>query len=413
MRRVGRGDAMKHLSGKAAIVGYGDAYSSSEDPLSPMTLAVDAALRCIKDAGVSRDAIDGVLTGREPFGDSRPQWNIHFASRLKLLPRFSTQVTLHSAGVNAMLKHAMLAVTSGAANYVMCVQSDGGMAYADLEQMPLSLGAHPEFELPYGPSSAAFHAMVCRRYMHEYGVSAEDLAAAVVAHQEWGRQHPEAENYAGGPVTVADVLESREVASPLRLSMCSTLRRSGTAGAILVTSSERAADLDRTPIYILGVGELASHEYVIDRMAVRSSDPALGPQPSLTTTAAVASARDAYAMAGMGAADMQIAQAGASYAHVSMMLLEDLGFCGKGEAADFIADGHTSPGGRLPYNTNGGMLSFGHAGASTVMDGMIEAVRQLRGEALGGQVDCEIGIAHAAGGVLSCHSTAVLSTIAT
>src|SRR5258708_40315775 len=100
--------SMKPLCGKAAIVGYGDAYSPAGEPQSPMTLVRDAARRCIKDAGISRDDIDGLLTGREPFGDYRPQWNTSVASELKLSLLHSTQVTLHSAGVNAMLKHALL-----------------------------------------------------------------------------------------------------------------------------------------------------------------------------------------------------------------------------------------------------------------------------------------------------------------
>src|SRR4051794_33561426 len=104
---------MRRLRGEAAIVGYGDAYSSVDDPVHPMRLAVDAARRCLDDAGVSRDAVDGLLTGSEPYGDHRAQWNTNFASQLKLVPRFGTQVTLHGAGGNAMLKHALLAVTSG------------------------------------------------------------------------------------------------------------------------------------------------------------------------------------------------------------------------------------------------------------------------------------------------------------
>ncbi len=401
--------SMAHLSGQAAIVGYGDAYSSPHEPLSPMNLAVTAALRCMKDAGVPRNDIDGLLTGREPFGDYRAQWNMNFASELKLTPQFSTQVTLHSAGVNAMLKHALLAVTSGAADYVICVQSDGGMAYADLPRVVSLLDAQPEFELPYGPSMTALYAMVCRRYMHEYGVSLEDLAAACVAHQEWGRHHPEAENYSKGPITVEDVVGSREIASPLREWMCSPSRRAGTAGAFLVTSAERAEDLDSTPIYILGVGEASGSEYLIDRLSLRGSHPLLGEQPTLTRTGAMSCVRDAYEMVGVSAADMQIVQSSSGYAHVSMMMLEDLGFCGKGEAADFIADGHTLPGGSLPYNTNGGMLSFGQSGGSCVMDGIMELVRQLRGEALGLQVNCDIGLAHAVGGPLSCHSAVILS----
>src|SRR5258707_13977463 len=135
----------------------------------------------------------------------------------------------------------------------------------------------------------------------------------------------------------------------------------------------------------------------MDKMSFRGVHPLLGQQPTLTTTPAMAAARQAYEMAGVSAADMQIAQTNSNFAHQSMILLEDLGFCGKGEAAGFIADGHTAPGGSLPYNTNGGMLSFGQAGVSCVIDGIVELVRQLRGEALGLPVDCEIGIAQAMG----------------
>jgi acetyl-CoA acetyltransferase len=386
---------LKHLSGKAVIAGYGDAYSPRDNPVSPMTLAVDAALRCMKDAGVSRDDIDGILTTREPFGDYRPQWNNVFASHMQIAPRYSTQVMIHAVGANSMLKHAMIAVTSGAADYVLCVVTDGGKAFMDPAAMSSVLELDTQFELPYGAWMPALYAMVCRRYMHDYGVTVEDVATASVVHQEWGRRHPEAEKYSKGPITVDDVLSSREIASPLTLWMCSIWRRAGTAGAFLVTTAERAADLDCTPIYILGSSEYVISDSYMDKMSFRGVHPLLGQQPTLTTTSTMAAARQAYEMASVSAADMQIAQTNSNFAHQSMIMLEDLGFCGKGEAAGFIADGHTSPGGSLAYNTNGGMLSFGQGGVSCIMDGEIELVRQLRGEALGLQVNCDIGLAQA------------------
>lgn len=387
--------ALKHLAGKAVIAGYGDAYSPRDDPISPMTLAVDATLRCLQDAGLSKADIDGVLTSREPFGDYRSQWNNVFASHMQIMPRYSTQVMIHAVGANSMLKHAMIAVTSGAADCVLCVETDGGKAFVDMTALSADLESDREFELPYGPSMPAFYAMICRRYMHEFGASEEDVAAAAVAHQEWGRHHPEAEKYSKGSITVEDVLSSREIASPLRLWMCSTWRRAGTAAAFLVMSAERAADLDCTPVFILGAAELVMADSHIDRMSFRGSHPALGAQPSLTTTVTTACAREAYEMADVTAADMEIAQSTSNFAHMSMILLEDLGFCGKGEAAGFIRDGHVLPGGSIPYNTNGGMLSFGQAGVSCITDGIVETVRQLRGEALGHQVNCEIGIVQA------------------
>jgi acetyl-CoA acetyltransferase len=387
---------LAHLSGAAAIVGYGDAYSPRVSALSPMQLAVEAAFRCVADAGVPWDLIDGVLTSREPFGDYRPHWNNVFASHLGLSPRHSTQVMIHAVGVNSMLKHALMAIEAGAADFVLCVETDGGKAFVDMAEMSTALELDREFEQPYGPWMPAMYGMICRRYMHEYSVSEEQIAATAVQHQEWARHHPQAEKFEKGAISVDDVLNSREISSPLRLLMCAPWRRAGTAGAFLVTSRERAVDLDCKPIWILGSSELVIAESYIDRMSFRGVDPVMGLQPSLTTTATMVAAKDAYAMAGLTPLDMQIVHSVSNFAHISMMMLEDLGFCEKGGAADFMADGRTGPGGSLPFNTNGGMLSFGQGGVSCVMDGIVEVVRQLRGEALGLQVDCRLGVVQAA-----------------
>jgi acetyl-CoA acetyltransferase len=136
----------------------------------------------------------------------------------------------------------------------------------------------------------------------------------------------------------------------------------------------------------------------------------LGKLPNLTTTSAVEASRQAYEMSGLQPADMQVVESGSNFPHMSLMMLEDLGFASKGAAAAFVSEGHCDPGGKLPYNTNGGYLGFGQAGISCVMDSIIELIRQLRGEALGRQVrDAEVGLVHGMGGPLSCHAAAILA----
>jgi acetyl-CoA acetyltransferase len=249
---------------------------------------------------------------------------------------------------------------------------------------------------------------VCRRYMQEFALAESEIAAVVLAHQEWGRHHPQAEMYNGDTIAVEDVLSSPQIASPLRALMCAPWRQAGTAGAFLVTTRERAADLNCIPVSILGVGEASGGEYLVDRVSLLRKEVVRGPQPSLTTTAAKACAKDAYEMANVTPSDMKVVHTNSRFAHTSMLMLEDLGFCPKGAAADYVTGGHVSPGGSLPFNTNGGPIAFGQSGVSAAMDGVIEVVRQLRGEALGLQVECELGLVHAGGGVHACHAAAVL-----
>jgi acetyl-CoA acetyltransferase len=401
---------MRELRAKAAVVGFGDAYTDEGCAASPMALATEAALKALADAGVERDEVDGLLSGREPFGDYRPQWNNIFAAHLKIMPRHSTQVTVHGAGVNGMFKHAVMAVCTGAADVVLCVQTDGGQAFSDLAEDIPAVDADPWHELPYGPSMAGFYAMAARRYMHEFGVTEEDFARAALTHQRWGLLHPLSERSYAGELTVDDVLESRIIATPLRRWMVAPWRRTGTAGAFVVTTAERARSLTSTPLAILGVGEYSTHENLSDRMSARGTHPVLGELPTLTTTGAKEAARQAYEMAGLTAHDVQVAETGSNFSHTIMMGLEDLGFCEKGEAAGFIADGHIDPGGSLPYNTNGGYLWFGQAGISCGMDSIVELIRQLRGQALGRQVEAEVGLVHGMGGPLSCHTVTILAT---
>jgi acetyl-CoA acetyltransferase len=240
------------------------------------------------------------------------------------------------------------------------------------------------------------YALAASRHMAVYGTTSEQLAAIAVSTRQWASMNPQARYR--DPITVDDVLASPLECAPLhRLDCC--LVTDG-AGAFVLTSAERARDLAKPPIYVLGAGTSHDHN-MISQM------------PDLTTTAGVVSGANAFRMAGVGPSDVDVLMGYDSFTITVLLFLEDLGFCAKGEGGPFAASGATAPGGSLPMNTNGGGLSYTHPG----MYGMFlitEAVKQLRGEAGERQVaGAEVAVAHGSGGLLSCMSTAVLGTEAT
>jgi acetyl-CoA acetyltransferase len=398
------------LRRQAAIVGYGDSYCARGERKTALRLAMEATARAIADSGVRKDDIDGLLTGRSPMSDMRQQWNNIFAAYAKITPTYATEVTIHAAGMNAMMKHATLAVTSGVADIVLCVGADAAAGLIDTRSGISALDADPEFEQPYQPVIPSIYAQIACRLMHEHGITEEHLSAVSVQCQEWAVHHPFAAKAHKGRITIDDVLASPMIASPLRLWHCASWGPPGSAGALLVTTAERARDLTATPIFIEGFGECETHEYLTDRMALRASRLPLGTLPNITATGCRVAGDIAYGMAGMRPSDIDVFQTASQFAHVEIMSLAELGLGSIREVADLIASGATGPGGRVPTNTNGGWLSFGQPGVSCVMDSIIELVRQLRGEALGLQVPgARVGLVHALGGMMSCHSVAILS----
>jgi acetyl-CoA acetyltransferase len=230
--------------------------------------------------------------------------------------------------------------------------------------------------------------------MHEYGATEADFAAVAVAARAHAARHPGAQMRT--PITVADELASKPISDPLKLLDCSLVSDGG--AAVVLTRAERAGALRRRPVYLLGAGEGHGHEH-------------LSQAASLTTSAAVESGRRAFAMAGLTPADVDCAFVYDCFTPVVPIQLEDLGFCAKGEGAAFVAGGATAPGGRLPVNTHGGLLSHAHPGHPGSMFHLTEAVRQLQGTAGERQVPgAEVALVHAQGGVLSSHATVLLGT---
>ena len=402
---------MSHpLRAKAAIVGFGDSYCGRHERRSALRLAAEATREALADAGLKKTDIDGVLTGRAPGSDRRLQWNNIFSAYAKITPTYSSEITIHAAGMNSMLKHAAMAVTSGVARFVLCVGADSDAHVADKVKGVVDIDTDPEFELPFGLIVPTLYAQVARRLMYEYGITEEDLSTVSVQCQNWGVHHPYATKASKGLITLDQVMASPMVSSPLRLWHCAAWGPPGTGGAMIVTDTATAEAMSQRPIYILGAGECETHEYLTDRLALRDSRLDLGKLPNITTTGCATAAKIAFDMAGIGRDEIDIVETASNFSHIELIALAELGFADKRDVGAFVRSGATDIGGDLPTNTNGGWLSFGQPGVSCVMDSLVEAVRQLRGEALGKQVEgANTALVHAVGGMTACNSVAILS----
>jgi acetyl-CoA acetyltransferase len=229
--------------------------------------------------------------------------------------------------------------------------------------------------------------------MHEYGTTLEQLAAVAVAARQWARLNPKA--WSRGPLTIDDVMASPMICDPLRKLDCCLVTDGG--GVIVMSTKERAKDAAKRPVRVLGAGESHCQWHVAQC-------------PDLTVTPGAVSGREAFAMAGIGPQDVDVFEPYDNFTNGVLLYLEDLGFCKKGEGGAFVAEGRLAPGGSLPSMTSGGGLSYNHPGALGILL-LIEAVRQLRGEAGDRQVPgAEIAVAHGTGGLaFSTASTVVLA----
>jgi len=232
--------------------------------------------------------------------------------------------------------------------------------------------------------------------MHEFGTTREQLAEVAVAARQWALMNPAA--WEKKPLSVDEVLNARMVSYPFTVRDICLVTDGG--GAIILTTPDRARSLKKPPIYVLGCGSAITHANISS-------------MPDLTVTGALASGKEAYAMAALGPKDIDVVELYDAFTINTILFLEDLGACKKGEGGAFVEGGRIGPKGSLPVNTNGGGLSYCHPGMYGLFL-LIEAVRQLRGECRARQVkDCEVAIAHGNGGVLSSQATVILGNSAT
>lgn len=386
-------DAMRAATALVGVAqaGIGEAHGRSE-----IEILAQAATGAIADAGLRLSEIDGLATAS--VGAS--MWPMPVAEYLGIRPTFIEGTMLGGSSFVAHLLPAARALVSGQCNAVLVcygsTQRTSTFGRKEINAARRFLDPQP-YEYPYEPMlPVTAYALAAARHMHRYGTRREHLAEVAVAARNWARLNPEA--FARDSLTLGEVLESRMVSDPLTVRDCCLITDG--AGAFVMVRSERARDLRQPPIYLLGNATEVWHRQI-------------SAMPDLTVTAASRSGAQAYKMAGVGPKDIDVVQVYDAFTINTLLFLEDLGFCEKGEGGPFVSDGGIAPGGRLPVNTNGGGLSFAHPGMYGVFL-VIEAVRQLRGDCAERQVnDAELALVHGNGGTLSSQSTAILGTAAT
>ncbi|MDO8860454.1 thiolase family protein [Haliea sp. E1-2-M8] len=384
---------MASLRGKVAIVGAADTRVGIVPDATATELCVEAILLALADAGLDKTEVDGLVTC-----NSMSQPMLYHAEAiaeyLQIFPRYCFAAGAGGGTTFSVLHHAAAAIATGMAETIVISMADSlrsGLTRDQAMLMQSSTG-HPQYEQPYGPTVPAYYALIAQAHMAQYGTRPEHFAAVAVACRAHAARNPAAQKR--DPISVDDVLGSRMIADPLHLLDCSLVSDGG--AAIVLTSAERARDFPHAPVYLLGVGEGHSHEHISQAR-------------SLTTSAAVESGQRAYAMAGLGPRDMDFAQLYDCFTPTVLVELEDLGFCAKGEGGEFIASTGIGPGGALPVNTHGGLLSHCHPGNPGSMFALTESVWQLRHSAGERQVaNASVGLLHAQGGIMSSHSTLVL-----
>ncbi|MDM0021062.1 thiolase [Variovorax saccharolyticus] len=384
---------LKTLRGSAAIAGVATFGCGEAPGFTDMELLARSARAAVADAGLAMKDIDGLCTASA----SAAMWTLPVVEYLGLNPRYIDGTMLGGSSFIAHLLPAMQAIRSGQCGAVLVcygsAQRSAAFGRREIVAARRFLDPQP-YEHPYEPMlPVSAYALAASRHMHEFGTTREQLAEVAVAARAWARLNPEA--FMREPLTREDVLAARMVSDPLTARDCCLVTDGG--GAYVLVSAERARDLPRKPVYVLG-----NATAVWNRQISSMSD--------LTVTAASQSGREAFAMAGLAPADMGVVQLYDAFTINTLLFLEDLGFCPKGEAGRFVADGAIAPGGRLPVNTNGGGLSCVHPGMYGIF-ALIEAVRQLRGEAGERQVEgVRTALAHGNGGMLSSQATAILGT---
>ena len=395
------------LNGKACIVGAYEHPIRLAEGLSVMRLHADVARGALADAGLTKDDIDGYFCA----GDAPGLGATSMAEYLGLKLRHVDSTECGGSAPILHVAHAAEAIAAGRCNIALITlagrpraamaeaKASAEAAVAAGRKLPprTALKApDPDapdlpFELPYGPATQNLYAVVAKRHMHEFGTTSEQLAWIKVAASHHAQHNPHA--MLRKAVTVEDVVTSPMVSDPLHRLDCCVMSDGG--GALIVTRPEIARTLKRPVVMVRGTGEAPKH--------------AMGGQIDLTWSAAALSGPQAFAEAGVTPTDIQYASLYDSFTITVLMQLEDLGFCAKGEGGRFVADGGLISGvGKLPFNTDGGGLCSNHPANRGGMTKVIEAVRQLRGEAHPAvQVPgCTWALANGIGGALASRHTA-------
>jgi acetyl-CoA acetyltransferase len=375
----------------AAIVGVAESdLGRVADGMSPLDLMAQGVHRALADCGLALRDVDGLLCATTQARTS----GLSLAEYLGFSPAYIDTTILGGSSFMFHVAHAQAALAAGLCRIAVIAY---GSTQRSIGRRQASVREVNPYETPFRPFlPASAYALAASRHMHEFGTTREQLAAVAVAARQWALKNPAA--WEKKPLSIAEVLAAPMVSYPFTVRDCCLVTDGG--GAIVMTTPERARALRKPPVYVLGCGQAITHA-------------SISSMPDLTRTGAVQSGAAAYRMAGLAPCDIDVLELYDAFTINTILFLEDLGFCGKGEGGPFVADGRIAPGGALPVNTNGGGLSYCHPGMYGLFL-LIEAVRQLRGEGGARQVaGCEVALAHGNGGVLSSQSTVILGTAAT
>jgi acetyl-CoA acetyltransferase len=377
--------------GSAAIVGVAESdLGQVADGMSPMDLCAQGITRALADCGLTMQDVDGLFC-------AMTQQRMSIVSLIEYLgiaPKFIGSSMTGGSSFEFHVAQAMAAVSAGLCNVAVIAY---GSTQRSVGRKQASQREFNPYETPFRPFlPASAYALAASRHMHQYGTTREQLAAVAVAARQWAQLNPAA--WEKKPLTIEDVLKARMISYPLSVRDCCLVTDGG--GAIIVTSAERAKSLKKAPAYILGCGHGTTH------MNISS-------MPDLTVTGAKPSGEAAYKMAKLSAKDVDVVELYDAFTINTILFLEDLGFCRKGEGGAFVSDGRIAPQGALPVNTNGGGLSYCHPGMYGLLI-LIEGVRQLRGECGARQAaKHDVAMVHGNGGVLSSQASVILGTAAT
>jgi acetyl-CoA acetyltransferase len=394
-------EARRMLGKGIVIAGVGETEQGKLEGRGSFQLLAEVTKITLDDAGIGLGEVDGMVTAFS-FVESTLMHATTFADYLGMEPGYFASVAVGGATAPLMAVQAALAIDAGLAETVLCVRGDNtrsGISSSGMIAMAREM-SHGAYEAPYGLTTIGGYGLLAQRYMYEHNVPQEALAAVVATQSEhaalkWNAMLRDV-------VTVEDVMNDRWIATPFHAMDCSLV--SDGAAAFIVTTADRAKSMRPKPVYITGVGEGYSHQYISSATSVDGVRQGLG-----------RAGRRALEVAGVTVKDLDVAEIYDSFSFTPLIALEGIGVCGPGEAGDWVLEGNAKLGAALPMNTHGGLIRQAHLGA---MHHIVEATLQLRGEAddtdRGGgdhQVpDAKLAITTGSGGILAATSALVLSS---
>ncbi len=357
---------------------------------SELSMVAVAAREALAEAGMTLSDVDGIFVNY--MGE---EGSVQVGEYLGIQPRYADSTDLGGAAFEAHVHHALTAIATGRCEVALVTYASRQRSKRNRSRvLPLDDdNIIAQFEAPYAiPVPIGHYALLAARHMHQFGTTSEQLAEVAVAARSWAQLNPKA--WSRDPLTVEDVLASPMMSDPIHVLDCCLVTDGG--GALILTNQERAADAAKQAIRVLGAGESHTHWHI-------------GQMPDMTETAARLAGREAFEMAGIQPKDIDVFEPYDSFTITVILQLEDLGFCEKGEGGAFVEGGRLGPGGDFPALTSGGGLSYNHPGALGLLL-VIEAVRQLRGEAGDRQVPgARLAAANGVGGLFSTSSTVILA----